>query len=170
MAKTYEMGDKFFEFFSAVGRADELLDEANEDAPVWALCYHAGVGYISVVNSGRDQHDVYYYGKNENEAFINGVIEYEYAINSKRYFMNRKEYNSDFRSRFLKSTPNGDYYGSFYYIELALQDFRKFYGDKIPKEVLEYYDRELKAICHDKDYNFAYDDNKNQVVKKRKRS
>ena len=132
--------------------------------------YRDGLGYITIDNPDRDEVYIYSYGKTIEEAFSNALIDYEFYICQKYEVNNRQKLNKQFSERFLNGNySEDDYYGPFFFAELALQQFRKYYGDNIPEEIIEYYENYLKSI-YSIDYKYDYKTNslvKNSKAKKK---
>ena len=125
-----------------------------------------GIGYISDINADRDIVDVYYYGKTIDEAFFNAVIDYEFSDKMSYELANRKKLNEQYSERFLNNVvSDDDYHGPFFFAELSLQDFRKYYGNNIPKEIIDYYENYLMGIYGE---SYKYDYDTNSFVKKGK--
>ncbi len=116
--------------------------------------YRDDIGYISFANADRDITDVYSYGKEEDIAFINMMVSYEFEYNRVYGLYHQKELFEEYKSRFHVETDDENY-KPFFYAELAVQDFKKFYGENIPKEIIRYYEDYLELVYENKyEYNF----------------
>ena len=134
--------------------------------PEWQIEYFEDIGYIAFVNADRDRVDVYYYGKTEDEAFINATVSHELVVSEEYEFFHREKLNLDYSKRFLNGeVTENDYHGPFFFSELALQDFKKYYGDNIPEMLIENYENHVNGIYKE---NFKYDIAENRFVKKEK--
>ena len=142
---------------------DLLLDPGH---PEWQIEYFEDIGYISFVNADRDRVDVYYYGKTEDEVFINATVAHELVVSEDYEFYNREELNLEYSKRFLDgSVSEYDYNGPFFFSELALQDFKKYYGYAIPEIIVQNYENHVNDIYKE---NYKYDINENRFIKKDK--
>jgi hypothetical protein len=118
--------------------------------------YVDGLGYISIINADRNEVRVFGYGKTIEEAFIPILIEHEFVICEDYELNHRQKLNKQFSKRFLNGVySKDDYHGPFFFDELALQHFRKYYGDNIPEEIIQHYENHLKEVyaC---DYKYDY--------------
>ncbi len=121
--------------------------------------YFEGLGYISVTNYDRDIVNVYGYGKTVEEVFIPILMDYEFWICENYEWSHRQELNKQFSDRFLGGVyTEKDYHGPFFFCELALQNFRKYYSDNIPEEIIQHYEQHLKKIGSG-DYKYDYETN-----------
>ena len=120
------------------------------------------IGYISFVNEDRDIIDVCYYGRDENEALINGMIEYEFLINQELEHKNRSKFNKEYSERFLDGKIIEDeYHGPFFFAELALKSFREYFGGIIPTKIVKYYEEYLYTL---EGINYKYDYETNGLI------
>lgn len=154
--KTNLLQKGFLDFEQKVRGNDELLGDCIQ----W-IKYYNGKGYLWWVNADRSLVDIYYFGKEYEEALLTGLIEYEFCINYHRELMNRKKLNLQFVERFPEIEE--DYHGPFFFAEFALQDFRKYYGDNIPYYLVRYYEDYLETI-KGKNYPNRYDFYENKLV------
>ena len=133
-------------------------------------CYHStrihyrdGIGYISFVNADRDIVDVYFFGNDEDTAFINAIVSYEFDYNQVYELYHRNTLNKIYSERFSDGkVSKNEYHGPFFFAELALKHLRKFYGDDIPKIIIDYYEDYLKKVYLE-EYKYDYDTN--EVIK-----
>ena len=137
--KTKELKQKLIDFIMKTGKMSDLdqcknLVELN-------IHYFDGIGYLAAHNSDKDIVDVYMYGKEANEAFMNAAVDFEFYVNGDYERSHREQLNESYRRRFMdpEDTTEG-YHAPFFFAELALQDFRKYYGDEIPREIIRYYE------------------------------
>ena len=158
--KTNLLQQGFLNFEHKVRGNDELLDDC-----VQKIQYYNDKGYLWCVNSDRSLVDIYYFGKDYEEALLNGLIEYEFSISHYTELMNRKELTRQFAERFPEIEV--DYCGPFFFAEFALQDFRKYYGDNIPYFLVRYYEDYLEAIEGER-FPHRYDFCENQFVLQKK--
>ena len=127
------------------------------------IYYAENLGYISVTNYDRDLVEVYSYGKKLDEAFLTLAIDLESVISQEYELHHREELTKQYSERFLDgSVSEDDYYGPFFFAELALKDFRKYYGDNMPKELVDHYENYLKEVTND---SYKYDFGTNSLVK-----
>ena len=162
--KTKLLMAKMSDFLKKVMGEESLMD--FKDSLEGRICFFDGIGYISHINTDRDIVDVYYYGKTVDEAFFNAIIDYEFSVKMDYEQDNRKKLNEQYSERFLNNVVSkNDYHGPFFFAELALQDFRKFYGNNIPKEIIDYYEKYLIDIYNE---SYKYDYDTNSFVKKEK--
>ena len=87
--KTNLLQKGFFDFEQKVRGNDELLGDCIQ----W-IKYYNDKGYLWWVNADRSLVDIYYFGKEYEEALLTGLIEYEFCINYHRELMNRKKTKS----------------------------------------------------------------------------
>ena len=162
--KTKLLMTKISEFLKKVMGEESLMH--FEYSLEGGIRFFDGIGYISFINADRDIVDVYYYGKTVDEAFFNAVIDYEFSDKMSYELANRKKLNEQYSERFLNNVvSDDDYHGPFFFAELSLQDFRKFYGNNIPKEIIDYYEKYLMGIYGE---SYKYDYDTNCLVKKEK--
>lgn len=125
--KTEKLDIKLLEFEKIVrGNNKFIVSPIN---PEVKIDFREKLGYISWINPDKDRIDVYYYGKKEEEAFINAVIDYEISVNRNREYYNRKK---------------GYDYGELYIAKESLQDFKKYYNNNIPQVILDYFEEYIK--------------------------
>ena len=124
--------------------------------------YIDGLGYVSITNYDRDEINVYGYGMTVEEVFIPILVDYEFYICENYEWSHRQELNKQFSDRFLGGVySEKDYHGPFFFAELALQEFRKYYGDNIPEEIINYYEDYLKEVLG---CSYKYDYETNSLV------
>ena len=163
--KAESLKKRLFEFIKIVRENDNIQN--FEYYPESNIHYFEDIGYIALVNTDRDIVDVYFYGRTENEAFLNAIIDYELSYNINVEKNNRKKLNEDYSKRFLNNvTSDNDYHGPFFFAELSLKDFKKYYGENIPEDIINYYELHLLNIEREK---FKYDYDSNSLVKIYKR-
>ncbi len=158
--KTMLLKDKIREFDNIVyGKRHNSLSYVGGE-----VSYFDDIGYISVSNVDRDEVNIYYYGKDLDEAFINLIIEGVSYYRSLFETANRGELDKEYKRRFPNSTDyEKKYHGSFFVAELSLKDFRKYYGDIIPEEIINYYEN---YIHETKDKELVYDYITDGLIKK----
>lgn len=156
--KTEELMKKLEEFI--------IKTEGNDALKFFHSCtegkirYRDGIGYISIVNPDRDYVIIYGYGKTVEEAFLSATIDYEFYVCERCAWANRLELYKLFSERFLDGNySRKDYYVLFFSAELALQEFRKYYGDNMPEEIINYYENRLQKDGFG-DYKYDYDTNR----------
>lgn len=131
--------------------------------PEGSIEYREELGYISVGNFDRDEVTVFSYGKNIEEAFLNATINFEFHVYSDYELHNRQNLNKQYSARFLDGNySEDDYHGPFFWSEFALQDFRKYYGDAIPVNIIHFYEKYLMEVENE---SFKYDHETNSLVK-----
>ena len=153
---------KMLEDFVIKTNGKELLDffSTSQEASIY---YQDGLGYIAIGNYDRDLVNVYHYGKTKEEALLRALLDYEFYYSENYEFYHRKELNKQYSDRFLNGNYNSeDYHGTFFFAEIALKDFRKYYGDNLPIEIINYYENYLKEVSED---NFKYDYETNEFIK-----
>ena len=132
-------------------------------SPEREIKYFENLGYISVVNPDRDMVVVSGYGETLDEALLPILFDYERKRSNNIEWANRQELNKQYADRFLDGEySEKDYHGAFFVAELSLKDFRKYYGDKMPKEVINHYKEYLKEAGLG---DFRYDMDANCLVK-----
>lgn len=159
--KTNSLIERLKDFEEKV-RGKEYIDLYLKDPehPEWRIKYFEDKGYISIVNADYDIVDIYYYGRSENEAFLNAVVAHELLNTIRIELYNREDLNKEYSNRFLNGeVTKDDYHGPFFFSELALQDFRKFYGNDIPKRIIKNYENHVNSIYEDK-YEYSFDLNR----------
>ena len=163
--KAKSLYDKIRDFIIFNGEAEELGKSYSHIE--LNINYREDIGYISKVNADRDIVDVYYYGKTEEEAYYNALIGYEFYMKHDYELKNRKKLNLDYSRRFLDGNiEENDYHGPFFFAELALQDFHKYFGN-IPQYIINYYERYIEMI-ENKPYKYDYSNNCLELVKTKK--
>lgn len=131
--------------------------------PEGSIEYREELGYISVGNFDRDEVTIFSYGKNIEEAFLNATINFEFHVYSDYELHNRQNLNKQYSERFLDGNySEDDYHGPFFWSEFALQDFRKYYGDAIPVNIIHLYEKYLMEVENE---SFKYDHETNSLVK-----
>ena len=135
--------------------------------PEGSIEYREELGYISVGNFDRDEVTVFSYGKTIDEAFFNATINFEFNVYSDYELHNRQNLNKQYSERFLDGNySEDDYHGPFFWSEFALQDFRKYYGDAIPEEIISNYENYLEKIGEG---SYKYDYVTNSLVPSNKK-
>ena len=164
--KTESLKEKILEFEKKVRGNDKL--PVSRYCPESHIVYFEDKGYISFVNGDRDVVDIYYYGRTENEALISALINYELTYNIDIELQNRKELNKEYRKRFPNTeiSEEDEYHGPFFFSELSLKDFRKYYGDDIPARLIKYYENHLSEVDG---IDYQYDIETNEFILKDKR-
>ena len=119
--------------------------------------YREGIGYISIAHTDRDEMDIYGWGQNEEEVFINAVTEYAFRSGDYYEYGNRQTLREDFKNRF----PNEEYCGVFYFVEYAFKQLKRYYGDNIPEIIVQYLEKRFN-------YEYRFDYNEEKFVKKEK--
>ena len=165
--KTQSLRTRMIDFETKVRNRSNMKELTNDPyRPEWRIEYFEGIGYISTINADRDIVDVYCYGKTEEEAFLNAIISHELSMSEEYEFYHREQLNLEFSKRFLDGQVSEyDYHGPFFFSELALQDFKKFYGDNIPEEIINHYENHVNRIYKE---NYKYDIKENRFVKQEK--
>ncbi len=134
--------------------------------PEGNIQYREGLGYITIGNYDRDIISVDGYGQTIEEAFFNATIDCEFYFSECYECEHRKELNMQYSERFLNGDySEDDYHGPFFFAELALQDFRKYYGDNIPEEIINLCENYLKKVNKE---SFKYDYGTNRFIKAEK--
>lgn len=160
--KTEEIMKKLDEFIIKTDGEKSL--EYFHNTKEGKIHYRNDLGYITTANYDRDEVIVFGYGKTFEEAFFTALVEYEFDITQSYELHNRQMLNKQFSERFLDGNySKEDYHGPFFFAELALQDFRKYYGDNIPEELINDYEEYLKSVELE-DYQYDYETNR--LVKK----
>lgn len=167
--KTNSLRERLIEFEKKVRGVDSTdIYSYNPDHPEWRIEFFEDKGYISSVNADRDIVDIYYYGRTENEAFLNALVSHELVLCENYESYNRKKLNKDFCERFLGGEEDKEeYHGQFFFSELALQDFRKFFGDEIPKKLINYYEKHVNSL-YELEFIFDFELNRFTVKEKEK--
>ena len=156
--KTARLKERIEDYVKSLGQKEELKNQWNHIE--FNIKYRSGVGYISSIMADRDIVDIYYYGSSEEKAYMNAIIDYESVMCQRYELKNRKKLNKDYSKRFLNGrVSDDDYHGPFFFAELALQDLRKYFGENIPQEFIDYYEKYLKRI-EQKDYRYDYESNR----------
>ena len=94
------------------------------------------------------------------------VTEEANNVSEEYEFFHREKLNLDYSKRFLNGeVTENDYHGPFFFSELSLQDFKKYYGDNMPAMLIQNYEDHVNGIYKE---NFKYDIAKNRFVKKEK--
>ena len=127
-------------------------------------------GYISLVDGEMDTIYVFSVGQNEDEAFQNAAIDYEFTAARQYEYDHRRELDEDFSKRFPVGPENTSYedknHAPFYYSEIALKNFRTYYdrlGTPIPESIVEYYEGLVKDT---EGISLKYDYDTNAFVRK----
>ena len=156
--KTKELMARMEDFVLKTGGEDGL--RTFHFSTEGGIHYREGLGYISVVAPDGDRGNVYVYsyGETLEEAFFPAIMDYEFYVSENYELYNRKRLNQQFCERFGGTYSEQDYHGPFFFAELALRDFRKYYGDNIPEEVIHHYEEYLKEV-HEGDYQYDYETN-----------
>ena len=125
------------------------------------IYFRYDTGYVTDINPDRDEVIFYYYGDDEETAFISAIAQYELNNGRDYEWSNRGELAKDFAERFPDMVNERGYYAMFYPAEYALKQLRKYYGNYIPEELKAYFEKFLGE-------EFRYDYELNQVVKREK--
>ncbi len=113
-------------------------------------------GYVLIGNYDRDEVVVYSLGKTIKKAFMLALFNFESHVSIEYELRHRDELNKQFSDRFLDGVySHNDYHGPFFFSEHALQDFRKYYGNDIPKEIISHYENKLENK-----YKYDYETNR----------
>lgn len=156
-AKTKELMDKLEDFIIKTEGEDSL--KFFHSRPEGNIQYIEGDGYVSIVNFDRNEVNVYGYGETVDEAFLAVLIDYEFYVCENYEIAHRSEFNQQFSDRFLDGVcQKSDNFGPFFWAELVLQEFRKYYGDNMPDKLMDYFYRYLKRIGFD-DFKYSFEDN-----------
>ena len=156
-AKTKELMDKLEDFVIKTDGKEAL--EYFHSRPEGNIQYLESDGYVSIVNFDRDEVNVYGYGKTIEEAFLKILIDYEHYICGNYEWTHRGELNQQYSNRFLGGICSKcDNNSPFFVIELSLQDFRKYYGDDMPKDLIEYFNEQLNMF-HLDDFEYSFEEN-----------
>ena len=159
--KTEEFMNKMRDFIIRT-HGEDALGSLNM-CPEGNIHFREEFGYITIGNYDRDEVTVAGYGKTIEEAFLNALIDYEFYECECYEWSHRQELNMQYSERFLNGDySKKDYHGPFFFAELALQDFRKYFGDNIPEEIVEYYEIHLAEVGEG---NFKYDYETNRLIK-----
>ena len=159
--KTDEFHKKMYDYVIKTNGENGLLYYYDELEG--SIEYREELGYISVGNFDRDEVTVFGYGKTIDEAFKNAIINYEFHVYTDYELHNRQQLNKQYSERFLDGNySSNDYHGPFFWSELALKDFRKYFGDNIPEEIIQNYENYLMKVENE---SFKYDYETNSLVK-----
>ena len=140
----------------------EILEYVNYD-PEDNIRYFDKIGYISTANCDRDIVDIHFYGKTEEEALHKAMIDYLMRRSMGYELFHRDELNQDYSNRFKDGVVSpDDYYGPFFFAELSLQGFRKYYGNSIPEEIVDRFSDYLFFVTGE---SFKYDYKTNGFIK-----
>lgn len=170
--KTYFMREKLVNFIHIVERnnkeiplleSTKIYDYINID-PYLGIFYLDGIGYISKGNYDRDIVDVYLYGKTSDEAFKTAI--YEYVMNQSHSYelWNRETLNKEFTKRFPNIEAT-DYHGPFFFAEHSLQLLRNYYGNAIPRDIVEEFEEYVKEVSN-MNVKFRYETNRFELKEK----
>ena len=160
--KTEEFMKKMEDFVIRTS-GEKSLDFFRNICPEGQIQYRQEFGYITIGNYDRDEISIHGYGKTIEEAFLNATLDFEFYISENYEWSHRQVLNKQYSDRFLNGDySKNDYHGPFFFAELALQDFRKYYGDNIPEEIVEYYEIHLAEVGEG---NFKYDYETNRLIK-----
>ena len=165
--KEESLRNKIIDFETKV-RGKETIKELlnNPDHPEWRIKYLEEKGFISFSNTDRDIVEVYFYGKTENEAFINAIVSHELILSESYEYHNKSKISVEYDNSISEeSILDEDYQIPFFFSEIVLEDFKKYFGEEIPKSIIENYENHIKNIY---DEEFKYDISKNKLVKKEK--
>ena len=166
LLKTYVMRGRLASFIHIVERDNEVIpllestkiyDYINID-PYLGIFYLDGIGYISKGNYDRDIVDVYLYGKTSDEAFKTAI--YEYVMNRSHSYelWNRESLNQEFNERF-PNIEESNYHGPFFFAEHSLQLLRNYYGNAIPKDLIDEFEEYVKEVSN-MNVKFNYETNR----------
>lgn len=140
----------------------EILEYVNYD-PEDNIRYFDKIGYISTANYDRDIVEIHFYGVSENEALHKVMIDYLMRRSMEYELFHRDELNQDYSNRFKDGVVSpDDYYGPFFFAELSLQGFRKYYGNSIPDEIVDRFQDYLFFVTGE---SFKYDYKTNGFIK-----
>jgi len=84
--KTESLKNRLNEYAKEVYGTEKIDSKIMEGR----IYFKSGVGYISSKNSEFGRIDVYHYGGNEEEAFLNATIELEIEINKRKQPNNKR--------------------------------------------------------------------------------
>ena len=169
LLKTYKIRKDILDFIRIVFEDNNyhnvLLESKNINEYVIDDTYHGihyldNLGYIAKGNYDRDHVDVYFYGTTHEEAFKNAIC--EFVMNRSHYFelINRERLNHDFSNRFKDGTvKEDDYYGPFFFAEHSLQLLRNYYGEEIPKDILNSFEDYVNEVENMNVY-YSYETNR----------
>lgn len=164
--KTKELKDRMAEFARKVYGEEAVESFCSLNCYEGDISYFEDIGYIVISNPDRDEVYIYYYGKDLEEAFINIVVDCVTYRSSRRETLYRSELAKEYKERFPNSKyANDKYHGAFFTADLSLKDFRKYFGDSMPKEIVEFYEKYIQEI---EDPDLEYDYETNGLVKKLK--
>lgn len=159
--KTEEFRAKMDDFVIKTSGEDDLR-YFHKWCAVGEMVYREEFGYVTITNADRDIVLIYGYGKTIEEAFIKATIDYELELSGNIECFNRQRLKKEYNERFLNGEFKEEKYrGPFFFAELSLQDFRKYYGDNIPDEILDYFINYLKEVFGE---NYKYDYETNKLV------
>ena len=172
LLKTYVMRGRLASFIHIVERDNEVIpslestkiyDYINID-PYLGIFYLEGIGYISKGNYDRDIVDVYLYGKTSDEAFKTAI--YEYVMNRSHSYelWNRESLNQEFNERF-PNIEESNYHGPFFFAEHSLQLLRNYYGNAIPKDLIDEFEEYVKEVSN-MNVKFNYETNRFELKEK----
>ena len=166
--KTKSIKKRIKDFVKIVREEDNIEDfnkyiESN-------IRFFEGIGYISSINTEKDIVDIYFYGKTEEEAFFVATINYENAFNINYETKNKEQLTEDYNNRVFDSNIIlNNYHGPFFFAELSLQDFRKYYKENIPQDIINYYESYLFNVIKE-DFKYNYETNRLEEKEIPKRS
>ena len=156
--KTKSIKKKIKDFVKIVREEDNFEDFNNYIES--NICFFEGIGYISSINTDKNIVDIYFYGKTEEEAFFVATINYENAFNINYETNNKEQLIEDYNNRVFESNIFlNNYHGPFFFAELSLQDFRKYYKDNIPQDIINYYESYLFNVIKE-DFKYDYETNR----------
>ncbi len=163
--KSSQIGYKLEDYVMKVHGDDKAVLRTFAFNPISHMCYSEEYGYFALDIVDRDFY-IYIYGNTKTEAFYNAIIDFEFDICKDIELLNRKKLNYEYSKRFLSRESNeDDYHGPFFFAELSLQFIRKYYGDNIPEDIINYY---TLLVSEYTDMNLEYDYGKNCFIKSSK--
>ena len=128
--------------------------------------YRSTIGYYTIGNYDRDVVKILYYGSTEEEAFINLLIGIGFDYGTSEYVW--PDTKEKLEREFFEKYKDNDTYEDpslFFYIELAIQLMRTYFGDKIPEEIINYY---IKHILEYDNVEVEYNYDTNELIYKGK--
>lgn len=172
LAKTSKIRTKILDFeriieedslmHNSLLESKEILEYVNYN-PEDNIRYFDEIGYISTGNYDRDIVEIHFYGLSENEALHKVMIDYLMRRSMEYELFHRDLLNQDYSNRFKDGVVSpDDYYGPFFFAELSLQSFRKYYGNSIPDEIVDCFEEYLFSVTGE---SFKFDYKTNKLVK-----
>ena len=152
-AKTASLKKRMEDFIRTVYGNDGINYLNSVHCSEGHIRFFEGKGYITFDNPDYDEVKVYCYGNDEEEAFTNAIISYVLYNSICIETDYREKLDEDYKQRFSDDV-NTNYHGTFYFAELSLRAFRKFYGNNIPQGIVEYFERYVSTT---RGINYKYD-------------